>query len=298
MINHGYKWSGIEYMTPDQWHQVRDNPRQRDTEKHAKKAKHLSTLREDHREVLAGRLPTGELIKIDGHTRDYLWHRNTPTGPAELVVRVYECLNINAAMDLYSTVDNPAAVEGATDQVYGALRELNVQFTSPLLSRYQFINALRQATNDAYGPKHGMDVNRIVKEWLPELKLLDLCNPCRDAFVSPTVHAALMTFRVHGESAISFWEAYANGKGELTGGYMNAVQALATRLVALKAKTRLGSGAVHREIVATCLGAYENRDKGLRYKAQHRGNSAIKPSFVALSRWVAMVTSASARRVS
>ena len=296
MLNNGYRWAGILTMTPDQWHLVRNNPRQRDTEKHAKKAKHLLTLREDHREVMAGRLPTGELVKIDGHTRDYMWHRNAPIGPRELIVRVYDCVDINAAMELYSTVDNPAAVEGATDQVYGALREMGVHFTSPLLARAQFINALRQVTNDAYGPKHGMDVNSIVKEWLPELKLFDLCNPCKAAFVSPTVHAALMTFRVHGESALSFWEAYANGKGELTGGYMDAVQALASRLTALRSKTRLGSGAVHREIVATCLGAYENRYKGLRYKAQHRGSSAMKPSFLALSRWIAMVASASSKK--
>lgn len=62
-------------MSLHQWLQVPDNPRQRDTIRHATKAAkdHLSEPSLTHLEVSAAELPNGELLKLDGHTRSYLW---------------------------------------------------------------------------------------------------------------------------------------------------------------------------------------------------------------------------------
>ena len=76
-------------MSVDEWIKVKANPRQRDTEKHAAKAKHLLTPSPDHAHVSAARLPNETLVKLDGHTRALLWKRGTV--PA---LRIYQLTTI------------------------------------------------------------------------------------------------------------------------------------------------------------------------------------------------------------
>ena len=60
-----------QQISVDQWGKFLDNPRQRDTERHAKAAaqKHLKEYNQVHAQVAAGVLPDGTIYKLDGHTR-------------------------------------------------------------------------------------------------------------------------------------------------------------------------------------------------------------------------------------
>ena len=72
----------IKRMGVRQWVNVPDNPRQRDTVRHANKAKrkHLKEADEAHGIVFAAMLDGEITWKLDGHTRAYLWD----TGELEL----------------------------------------------------------------------------------------------------------------------------------------------------------------------------------------------------------------------
>src|SRR4029077_6653573 len=82
----------IEMSVAD-WIQVAPNPRQRDTEKHARKAKHLMTPQPTHRRVSMAMTPDGRKWKLDGHTRALLWSRNQVERPESLNVSVFTVQN-------------------------------------------------------------------------------------------------------------------------------------------------------------------------------------------------------------
>lgn len=77
-------------MLVEDWIKVEDNPIQRDTEKHAAKAKHLMTPHPSHSFVFAAELPNGKLIKLDGHTRALMWRRKDVSPPMQDGLRVIE----------------------------------------------------------------------------------------------------------------------------------------------------------------------------------------------------------------
>src|SRR5260370_461566 len=57
-------------LTVAEWLEIPDNPRQRDTERHLQRAKHLMTPAPTHRRVAMAQATTDDRRwKLDGHTR-------------------------------------------------------------------------------------------------------------------------------------------------------------------------------------------------------------------------------------
>lgn len=253
-------------MTVSEWFTVPDNPRQRNTEVHLKRAKHLMTPNPTHAHVAMALAPNGERWKLDGHTRALAWAKRLVVPPTVLHVAVFSVRDEVAAAELYSCFDNKAAVETASDQVWGAFREVGFIPKSKLLQRAALGNALRLAetlyTNRQHNispPRELSPIHPFVTKWLAQIELLDLLMPTRNHFPGPVVTAALMTLRKHGDKALDFWKKYLNDEGQKTEKTWDAVEALSRYMREAKV--------VHDpfEMVGKALNAYEGYQKGTMY---------------------------------
>lgn len=160
-------------ITVSKWINIPDNPRQRDTASHAKKAlkTHLSTASPTH-EIVYAAMIDGEIVcKLDGHTRAYLWETGDLKPPsAKLTVHCFPCETIADACDLYTHFDNQSAVEAAKDRLCGACRECCIPLTSPMLRSFQFGVALQCATKGGKtGPQKEYDLVRLWRDELIEI---------------------------------------------------------------------------------------------------------------------------------
>jgi hypothetical protein len=167
----------IKEMTVAKWIAVKDNPIQRDTERHAARAKHLLNPKDTHAAVSAAELPDGTLIKLDGHTRALLWARNQVTPPAAVTVTIYPVKNLAGAEDLYKTFDAKEAMETMADKITGGYHRAGFKPESTYLSSAQITNALRIAWRGLHATSVDdvvkVEVYDIIEEFLPELVQFD-----------------------------------------------------------------------------------------------------------------------------
>ena len=274
----GYRYHGRVEMTARQWAAVPANPRQRDTEAHAKKAKHLRTYDPVHRFVNMARLPDGRMFKLDGHTRSYLWQRGEVAGPATLFVEVYLCDDEAAAKRLYSKFDSQAAVETGADKIVGAAREQGLTFTSPMLRAGRYGSAVKRLymyTTKSWGDwSSAQFVYDAVGFYRDELKRLDAINPQPAAFTSGVTMAALATFKRRGAEATKFWTNYAANIGSKDGLRMDGVEALRQAVADTKlmqARRTDGGGAQQLVLLGKGILAYEAFRLGRTYTAGKGG---------------------------
>lgn len=219
-------------MSVSEWSRVPDNPVQRDTEFHAKRAKHLHQPSPMHRFVTMAELPDGSRFKVDGHTRSYLWDRNEIARPQTVLVDIIDCPDIETVELLYEHFDNQGAAETAAEQLSGAVRREGLEFQSAMMRRYRFGSGLKRA----YLLSHPVRPNTSWRElpftfdavsaFADELIWLDSLSPLPTWFPRGIITAFLITMRRAGEDGIAFWRAYAGDQGEKSKGRMDAVQAL------------------------------------------------------------------------
>lgn len=163
----------VLYLTPEEWYAVPDCPRQRNTEERVKKVLrgHLKHASLTQANVAAARLPDGQLIKLDGHTRAYLWEHGLLARPERVVVTVIPAKNMDEVLEMYTHYDNSGATEHLADQLSGAMREHSVLLHSGCLSSL-YASSLRQVNSLAFSDK-GMDLYDIVGRWKPFLLTID-----------------------------------------------------------------------------------------------------------------------------
>lgn len=197
-------------MTVNQWAEVIDNPRQRNTAAHALKAskKHLKIASPAHARVCAARLPGGDLIKLDGHTRSLLWTSGALTAPPVVYVDLIAVKSIQEAKELYSHYDSANATENATDRMFGAFRESGVSMQSGLIASCLHTSALRNLASP------GSTIYQTVKAWKREIELLDSVGAGRRSINAGMVLGALCVLRVRNERAIPFIYAVVHDMGE------------------------------------------------------------------------------------
>lgn len=225
-------------MTTPEWIAVKTNPIQRDTERHAQKAKHLLTPQDVHAIVFAARLPNGELVKLDGHTRAFLWQTGIVPPPKQITVNVIDVANDEEAAEQYKFHDSRAAVEGTSDKVTGAMRGQQYVPKSLFVAAGCFSSALRIAWVGVFGHARNMrarDEYEAVKEFLPEIIALDGIDLKRSRTNTGVTAAILLSHRRHGDSVLSFWRSVFNSEGEKKSGKMDAVQALHEMMIKKKA---------------------------------------------------------------
>lgn len=255
-------------MTAEQWANVPDNPRQRDTENRAKRANYLLIPMQTHAVVSMAILPDGREFKLDGHTRSYMWQHGMVTPPKTLTVTLFYCATIAEVTTLYSTFDSASAVEKAPDRVFGAYREHGFEFKSPLLKSRKIVSALRNAYRLMHGHSNesSNDDHAIIGYFANELQLIDECNPDNTNFPSTIFTAAIITLMRDGPNARHFWTKYSLGHGWQDGERMDAVLALRARVNSMRLKRQqLSSNSNFNTIFGVALSAYEAYGRGFVY---------------------------------
>lgn len=186
-------------MSIDQWIAVAENPRQRDTESHARRAgeTHLANYSPTHASVAAARLPGGMLVKLDGHTRAHLWSAGRLDRPPCVYVDVYVVSSIEEAKTLYTHFDNAAATETAKDRVFGALRECGISPASPLVKAGGLASALKVLTGSR-------DVYTACSVWRRQISALDDLGIGLTKKSTGVIAGALSVLRVRGDRGAQF----------------------------------------------------------------------------------------------
>jgi hypothetical protein len=255
------------YMSAEEWATVAPNPRQRDTEKHAKRADHLKSPHPIHSFVNMAVLPDGRRYKLDGHTRGYLWEKGEVEAPSILTVETWNCVNLDQVKELYGLFDNTDAVETASDRMFGAYREHGFEFQSSLLTGKKILTAVSYANRIMFGRATTLASNEydLLRYWKPELYLLDACGPVGRAFPTGVTSASILTFRRFGPTASDFWTRYAKDQGVKTGEERDPVQALSERVTLLRGSKKLTGEGNILSIIAIALSAFHADRKGYVY---------------------------------
>lgn len=240
----------IRHMSVKQWIAVTPNPIQRDTERHAAKAKHLLTPLGVHAVVHAAELMKDDtLVKLDGHTRALMWARNQMRHPPEVIVMVTRVRDIEEAKELYRTFDSKDALETTTDKVLGAFGAHQFHPESGLLKAGNITNAMKmcfhifknEPINTGPVRRALFDIYKCIDEFTNELLALDSFGiGTQNKFVTGGIIAAfVLTYRRHGMKALPFWQAYFADTGQKNAGKMDGVQAL-RELILTRAKGQGG----------------------------------------------------------
>lgn len=224
-------------MTPAQWLSVPDNPRQRDTVRHLKRAKHLFESSPTHSHVSMAICSDGSKFKLDGHTRALLWTQRPDLAPPVVHVTCFHVASVSEAIDLYSHFDAREALETASDKVSGSYHEIGWTPQSSFLQTGAITVALRLAEGMFRGVGESKEINKLsvyelVPAWQVELQMLDSINPVikNHRWNQATVTAALLTLRRRGQKAQEFWDLFNRDVGVKLESEMDGVEA-ANRLV-------------------------------------------------------------------
>jgi len=196
-------------MGVEDWIDMPDCPIQRDTARHAEKAlkSHLSTSSPTQSRVACAEFPGGMRIKLDGHTRAYLWQQKLLARPDQVHVDVYPVISMPEVLDLYKHFDNASAAENATDRLTGAYRLHGITPESRLLQVGGITSALRVICREC-------TIYDAVGAWKAELMWLDaLRGASPELMPSALIVAALLTYRRRGRRVTSFWQGYVDDTG-------------------------------------------------------------------------------------
>lgn len=267
-------------MTVREWIAVTPNPIQRDTERHAAKAKHLMTPLPTHQFVFAAQMPGGQLIKLDGHTRALLWERNQVPAPQNVIVGIVQVRTQKEAEELYKTFDSKDALESMRDKVSGAFNRYGFEPRSALLQHGTIVSALRAAYAVLIGGTVKMvdagksqrrsprqiavgdaDIYALVNEFSYELTALDGFMLRQGQITGGISAAFILSFRKYGSKVVPFWQGVFAGEGSKIKGEMDAIQAVSEMIDARKRR----KGARPRsETADSCARALMAVEKWLR----------------------------------
>lgn len=276
----------VKKMMVEDWIAVKPNPIQRDTERHAARAKHLRTPHPTHSTVAAAELPGGKLVKLDGHTRALMWRRKEIPAPVQVTVIVYHVENMAEAEKLYKDFDSRAALETTADKVSGAYNKHNFDPQSDFLKSGGIVSGLRLAygvlmggsaktftagggnsrgDNKSKDRRTDMQIATVaadeyflINEWSYELHMLDGFGLGRGQVTSGILGAFLVSARKYGHKVTPFWTGVFGNGGSRTGGQMDGVQAVHELILANKGKGTTGNTRMHvADTAARCLNALE-----------------------------------------
>jgi hypothetical protein len=230
-------------MSPSEWAEVPDNPRQRDTGKRAMQAKHLYNLESAHLLVHMAEWPGGR-CKLEGHTRAKVWSDRPEISPEQIDVRVYVVDDIEEAKRLYGHFNSKEEGETATDRLFGAMRECGIEPQSALVRRARFSNAVKSALGYVCGmsvnstgthstSKHS-SVYEAVEEFRAEIHALDLLDLSNHKAYGPVLCCYFMSYRKHGSQVNEFFARYASDAGVKEGKHKDCVQLFAEAMDAFR----------------------------------------------------------------
>jgi hypothetical protein len=245
-------------------------------EREIKERSYLRRFSPEHAVVHAARLGK-RLIKLDGHRRGKMWTEGLTEGLPEgefVKAIIYDCDTEEQVDQLYTHFDSQQAVENTSDKVAGALREHETTFSSPLLASRHFSSGLSLAQT-AWGGTI-KDTYKLMDEWLPELEMLDGCNPTQGRCQTPILAGLLLLLRVAEGGATEFVKRYIDEDGETRQGRRNAVQALIDYCKERVDKKQLWGQTWRTHIMRAIAAAYVQHKKG-EWCQRGRGLKVMTP---------------------
>jgi len=253
-------------MSVQDWIDVKDNPRQRNTERRANlaKTKHLSKYEAPHRFVFAAIRNGDVLCKLDGHTRAMLWSLGELELPPDgkVTVCLIEVSSYADAKHYYDCLDAGAATKQPCDTVFGATRENKFRLRSSLLRSCTFTTQLKIADS---GKKFSGDINALVKKWKPILLSLDSLG--LGSGFTVLISAMLLSIKRDGvEVAGPFWKGLDQDSGTKTAAGMDGIEALRRHIENRRAEKRVSGYDNLIDIVSRSLTAYSAWKDGRRIK--------------------------------
>lgn len=248
-------------MTPSEWAQVPDNPRQRDTEKRAMAAKHLQTLEAAHLLVHMAEWPGGR-CKLEGHTRSKVWADRPDIAPDQIDVRVYVVNDIEEAKRLYGHFNSREEAETSTDRLFGAMRECGINPKSTCVRTAKFSNAVRSAHGYCCGAAStaaesgGVRANSAIKgnvyhaveEFAAEIEAMDRLDISKHKAFGAVVCCYLLAHRKHGDRINEFFARYESDAGVKDGRSKDCVQLFAEAMEAFRIMGAAGFQPMHEAV--------------------------------------------------
>jgi len=249
------------------WIGLADHPRQRDTQRQARKG-HWQQVRiacgaalESTRWVIAAELD-GQLFKVDGHTRALLWATGKLPAPDAVLATVYRCRDRSELLELHAAFDTQAAAETVFDRVTGAFREQRLDLKSKRLRSGTIADALSIATRgvargeDAEGGTgEEWNVYEAVELFAPELRLLDTVSPQNEVFYTGVLAAAFLSLALDPAN-LDFFRLVSQAQGETRDGTVDPVAGVLANVARLKNKSARFRRDQER-LCATTLGAVQ-----------------------------------------
>lgn len=218
-------------MSVDRFIELADNPRQRNTESHARKAtrKHLKNYSPTHDMVAVATVGGVPVCKLDGHTRAYLWKNGKLKRPERAIAVAYEVCDLKEAAELYTNFDNCDAVEGSKDRMSGAAKESKLVLSSGLLRNHDFATALK-FSDKPRGASSGATEYALMEKWLEPIKKVDSLGLSKNRFKGSgllSLMLILFASRMYRDETIGeFFVKYEKDEGIKDGKRMDGVQAL------------------------------------------------------------------------
>ena len=144
----------IATMSVDDWLQVRDHPRHRDTAAHAmaahwQSAKAASGVARTKLAQVTAALYDNTLYKVEGHTRAYLWQKGELRPPEMIHATIFKVHSLDELNEVYGLHDVQSAARTTTDVIFGAYRENKLKLSSPRLRDGRIADALNLALRGA-----------------------------------------------------------------------------------------------------------------------------------------------------
>lgn len=263
-----------------EWTRIRGNERQRNTERHADKVEHqFKVVLPQHWVVYAAQLPSGEYVKLDGHTRCLLWNEGRAPKPAHISMMVHQAADEEHVKTMYDAYDGSKSAETSADRVFGAFREHGIHPQSKLLQRGTLTSALALVESARTGvSRHGagLKANSAVIEWKDEINCLDrIITGHESRRMHSSIAAAMMlTVRRRGFHVVApFWARYLAKKEE--GDVRDPHNLLLSYLRRCQAMKWTGSSTSQLDIAGKALSACENGIAGVQ-RTRLQGYSVLK----------------------
>ncbi|AGH81599.1 hypothetical protein PCNPT3_08305 [Psychromonas sp. CNPT3] len=256
-LMHSHQTPAIIILPTEKFLPIPDNPVQRDTVARALKAnKGKGHLRHPHpahtvvsiallidetidtlaltaEEVLNMVLDDMfEKMKLDGHTRSYLWDNDMLDAPPNLICSVYFVDDIEQAKDFYRAYDSNKAVETGKDKLFSSLRDaFGYAPTSKLWKKTGVKVAIEVAfnNNNSMPDEKLYNFHKTDQYACHTLKTIDKSTKLNlKAFTASVMAAMFLTVLRDGAQALEFWEKYSNAEGEFSKGKMDAIMMATT----------------------------------------------------------------------
>jgi hypothetical protein len=217
-------------MPLQEWIDMEDHPKQRDTETHARKAArhHLKGYDPVHRCVVAVEF-NGRRYKVDGHTRAYLWATNNRLKPSCVLVDVWRARLYDDFMAIYDKFDNHYAVETPSETLAAVCKKCGLEMLSSYLRQYKWGTALQMIFQFGAARQHRYkaytDAIANVRE---EMRAIDDIGLTGNRVPNiGVVVAAIILFRLYNRDRVhAFFEDWRDTQVIQSGKCRNAIGAL------------------------------------------------------------------------